>query len=105
MIVALAPEYEELIRRLALYFLDRDVTTTTQLLKLQEEVGEVAAGWIGVLGLNPRKGVTHAREDVAMELADVVITALVGIQMLGFTPDYILAQQVEKTEERLRDEA
>lgn len=96
-------QYSALVTELALYFVDHEVTATTQFLKLQEEVGEVAAGWIGVLGLNPRKGVTHTREDVAMELADVVITALVGIQMLGFTPEYILAEQADKAEERMRD--
>jgi NTP pyrophosphatase (non-canonical NTP hydrolase) len=99
----LTPEYSALVIEVARHFTDRDVTSTTQLLKLQEEVGEAAAGWIGFLGLNPRKGVTHTLEDVAMELADVVITALVGIHMLGFTPEYILAKQAIKVEERLND--
>jgi NTP pyrophosphatase (non-canonical NTP hydrolase) len=55
------------------------------LLKLQEEVGEVAQAVIGATGQNPRKGTTHTWEDVEGELCDVVITALVALRML--TPD------------------
>ncbi|MBW8740733.1 MAG: MazG-like family protein [Streptomyces turgidiscabies] len=53
--------------------------TTLRVLKLTEEVGEVAQAWIGVTGQNPRKGVTHTREDVADELCDVIVTALVAL--------------------------
>ena len=55
------------------------------MLKLSEEVGEVAQAVIGVTGQNPRKGVTHTWDDVQGELCDVVITALVALRML--TPD------------------
>jgi NTP pyrophosphatase (non-canonical NTP hydrolase) len=53
-----------------------------QLLKLSEEVGEVAAAYLGVTGLNPRKGVTHTRDDLVNEVADVIITASVAIVRL-----------------------
>lgn len=56
-----------------------------RMLKLSEEVGEVAQAVIGVTGQNPRKGVTHSWEDVQGELCDVVITALVALRTL--TPD------------------
>ncbi|MEV4467468.1 MazG-like family protein [Micromonospora echinofusca] len=56
---------------------------TCRILKLTEEAGEAAGAWIGLLGQNPRKGVTHSREDVAAELADVAFTALVAIESLG----------------------
>ncbi|MCT9080320.1 MazG-like family protein [Streptomyces fulvoviolaceus] len=56
-----------------------------RMLKLSEEVGEVAEAVIGVTGQNPRKGVTHTWEDVQSELCDVVITALVALRTL--TPD------------------
>ncbi|MBZ3903345.1 MULTISPECIES: MazG-like family protein [Streptomyces] len=56
-----------------------------RMLKLQEEVGEVAQAVIGVTGQNPRKGVTHTWEDVQSELCDVVVTALVALRTL--TPD------------------
>ncbi|HKS98358.1 MAG TPA: MazG-like family protein [Rugosimonospora sp.] len=46
-------------------------------LKLAEETGELAAAVIGLLGANPRKGITHSAADVASEAVDVVITAAV----------------------------
>ncbi|MFJ8532786.1 MazG-like family protein [Streptomyces sp. NPDC093591] len=56
-----------------------------RMLKLSEEVGEVAEAVIGATGQNPRKGVTHTWEDVQGELCDVAITALVALRTL--TPD------------------
>jgi predicted house-cleaning noncanonical NTP pyrophosphatase (MazG superfamily)/NTP pyrophosphatase (non-canonical NTP hydrolase) len=57
-----------------------------QLLKLSEEVGEVAEAYLGMTGLNPRKGVSHTREDLIGEVADVVITAAVAIVRLTGGP-------------------
>ncbi|UUU21561.1 MazG-like family protein [Streptomyces sp. DSM 40750] len=56
-----------------------------RMLKLQEEVGEVAQAVIGATGQNPRKGTSHTWDDVQSELCDVVITALVALRTL--TPD------------------
>ncbi|MFB7335985.1 hypothetical protein FNH09_15180 [Streptomyces adustus] len=56
-----------------------------RILKLSEEVGEVAQAVIGATGQNPRKGVTHTWADVEAELCDVVITALVALRTL--TPE------------------
>lgn len=56
-----------------------------RMLKLQEEVGEVAQAVIGATGSNPRKGTTHTWDDVQSELCDVVITALIALRIL--TPD------------------
>ncbi|MEU9592600.1 MazG-like family protein [Streptomyces sp. NPDC048219] len=53
-----------------------------RMLKLSEEVGEVAEAVIGTMGQNPRKGVTHTWEDVEAELCDVVITAMVALRTL-----------------------
>jgi NTP pyrophosphatase (non-canonical NTP hydrolase) len=44
--------------------------------KLMEECGEVGQALGGWFGENPRKGVTHTREDVLKELLDVALTAL-----------------------------
>jgi hypothetical protein len=44
--------------------------------KLMEETGEVGQALGGYTGENPRKGVTHSREDLMGELLDVAITAL-----------------------------
>ncbi|MDQ0786630.1 MazG-like family protein [Streptomyces sp. B3I8] len=56
-----------------------------RMLKLSEEVGEVAEAVIGAVGQNPRKGVTHTWDDVRAELCDVALTALVALRTL--TPD------------------
>jgi NTP pyrophosphatase (non-canonical NTP hydrolase) len=65
----LSPETERLLR----------------LMKLSEEVGEVAQAVIGVTGQNPRKGVTHTWDDVQAELCDVILTAMVALAT--FNPD------------------
>ncbi|MET9368908.1 MazG-like family protein [Streptomyces griseoflavus] len=56
-----------------------------RILKLSEEVGEVAQAVVGATGQNPRKGTTHTWEDVRSELCDVAVTALVALRTL--TPD------------------
>jgi NTP pyrophosphatase (non-canonical NTP hydrolase) len=56
-----------------------------RMLKLSEEVGEVAQAVIGATGHNPRKGTSHTWDDVRSELCDVVITAMVALRTL--TPD------------------
>ncbi|MET8112121.1 MazG-like family protein [Streptomyces prasinus] len=56
-----------------------------RVLKLSEEVGEVAQAVIGTTGQNPRKGTTHSWDDVGAELCDVALTALVALRSL--TPD------------------
>ncbi|MET7835776.1 MazG-like family protein [Micromonospora sediminicola] len=80
-----------------------DTELTCRILKIGEEAGEVAAAWIGVLGQNPRKGVTHTREEVAAELADVAFTALVAIESLGLDAHAALAACVAKVHARLGD--
>ncbi|MFF5055955.1 MazG-like family protein [Micromonospora sp. NPDC000663] len=74
---------------------------TCRILKLTEEAGEASAAWIGLLGQNPRKGVTHTREDVAAELADVALTALVAIESLGLDAQTILDTSARKVRSRL----
>ncbi|XVU22154.1 hypothetical protein ACQPZJ_33450 [Actinoplanes sp. CA-054009] len=74
---------------------------TCRILKVTEEAGEAAAAWIGLLGQNPRKGVTHTRDDVAAELADVAFTALVAIASLGLDPHEALTACTEKLRTRL----
>lgn len=64
---------------------------TLRILKVAEEAGEAAKARIGMVGQNPRKGVTHEASDVAQELADVIITAAVAIESLGYHHDEVLA--------------
>ncbi|MEV7141129.1 MazG-like family protein [Streptomyces tauricus] len=60
-------------------------TLLLRMLKLSEEVGEVAEAVIGATGQNPRKGVSHTWDDVRSELCDVIITAAVALRTL--TPE------------------
>ena len=55
-----------------LYAYHGDVPAEVRLLKLTEEVGEVADAFIGMHGLNARKGVCRTRDDLLAELADVI---------------------------------
>jgi 8-oxo-dGTP pyrophosphatase MutT (NUDIX family)/NTP pyrophosphatase (non-canonical NTP hydrolase) len=54
-----------------------EVPPQTLVLKLAEEVGEVAEAYIGMTGGNPRKGVHKTETDVLDELADVMLTAAI----------------------------
>lgn len=78
-----------------------DAAVTMRILKLAEETGEVAAAWIGSQGANPRKGVTHTRDEVAAELGDVVMAALVAIAALGRDPRAVMADVTDKLVARL----
>jgi NTP pyrophosphatase (non-canonical NTP hydrolase) len=62
-----------------------DVAVEFRLLKLTEEVGEVAEAFFGVHGMNRRKGVCRTPDDLLDELSDVIITA--AIAMSGVTAD------------------
>ena len=59
-----------------LYAYHGDVPAEVRLLKLTEEVGEVADAFIGMHGLNGRKGVCRTRDDLLAELADVITAAV-----------------------------
>lgn len=61
---------------------DPEAATWARLAKITEEAGEVVAAHIGATGQNPRKGVTHGREDVEAELLDVAVTALAALEHL-----------------------
>lgn len=59
---------------------DPEAQTWGRLAKITEEAGEVIEAWIGVVGQNPRKGVTHELGDVVKELHDVALTALCAVE-------------------------
>jgi NTP pyrophosphatase (non-canonical NTP hydrolase) len=100
----LSDDYMDLINELHDHFAEHgDVTPQIQIMKLAEEVGEAVAAYIGAGGHNPRKGITHNMDDVAMELADVVIVAVLAIEMCGRDPNTVLAAQAKKTRLRLDD--
>ena len=64
-----------------------DVPMEAQLLKLAEEVGEVAEAYLSMAGLNRRKGVSRSRDDLMGEVADVIITASVTMVRLAGGPE------------------
>ncbi|MGP4027266.1 MazG-like family protein [Actinomadura sp. 3N407] len=57
----------------------REHELTLRIAKCSEELGEVVDARIRALGQNPRKGKTATGQDVATELCDVVVTALVAL--------------------------
>ncbi|MFJ8665643.1 MazG-like family protein [Streptomyces sp. NPDC093600] len=71
-----------------------------RILKLSEEVGEVAQAVIGATGQNPRKGTTHTWQDVEAELCDVIITAMVALRTLTPEPAEVFAGHVRRVAER-----
>lgn len=63
-----------------------DHEITLRILKLSEEVGEVAEARINQLAQNPRKGKWATEQDVIAELCDVIVTAMVAINTITGDP-------------------
>lgn len=82
-----------------------EASLTFRILKIVEEAGEAATAWIGAAGNNPRKGVTHSIDDVASELADVALTALVAIESLGRDHRAVLNECAARVAKRLEGHA
>lgn len=72
------------------------------LVKISEELGEVAQAYSGSLGRNPRKGITHSREDVADELCDVILAAMVSLHDFTDQPAEFFEKRVGAGVERLK---
>lgn len=75
-----------------------------RLLKIQEEAGEVAEAVIGFCGGNKRKGYSHTEEDVAKELADVVVTAMVALHDWVPSPEQFMKEHLQGLLERIKKE-
>lgn len=78
-----------------------DHETAMRLMKLVEEAGEVMEAYIGMVGQNPRKGVTHTRGDVADELCDVILTAAVALHRFSDDPERRMAEHAARVVERI----
>jgi len=79
--------------------------TAVRVMKIAEEAGEAAAAYIGTTGANPCKGVTATPDDLAGELCDVVLAALIALATItGGTPhaESRLARHVAARAIRLR---
>lgn len=61
---------------------DEEAQIWGRVAKVGEENGEVLAALIGWLGANPRKNVTHSKQDVIDELLDVAVAALGAVEHL-----------------------
>ena len=79
--------------------------TAVRVMKLAEETGEAVAAYIGLAGADPCKGVTAGAEELAGELCDVVLSALIALATVtGGTPqaESRLARHVADRAVRLR---
>ncbi|MFJ6831426.1 MazG-like family protein [Streptomyces sp. NPDC091209] len=77
--------------------------TGMRLLKVTEETGEVAQAYIGMQGQNPRKGFTHSPGDVATELCDVILAAMVALHEFDDDPAALLNTIAAHRHNRLAD--
>lgn len=75
--------------------------TAMRLMKLVEEAGEVMQAYIGMVGQNPRKGLTHKREDVAAEVCDVMLTAAVALHLFADDPEAVMAEHAGRVVRRI----
>ncbi|MEU7200100.1 MazG-like family protein [Streptomyces sp. NPDC045470] len=75
--------------------------TALRLLKVTEEAGEAAQAYIGVRGQNPRKGTSHSTDDVAAELCDVILSAMVALHDFHDHPARLLADTAAHRHQRL----
>lgn len=72
-----------------------------QVIKLMEEMGEVAQSFIGYSGQNPRKGDVYVpAEDVVKELCDVIITGMVALATSTLDPEAALEHRFGVIKER-----
>jgi len=79
--------------------------TAVRVMKISEEAGEAVAAYIGLTGANPRKGTIASPDDLAGELCDVVLAALIALATVtGGTPqaESRLARHVADRASRLR---
>lgn len=77
-----------------------------RLVKVSEEVGEVAEAVHGMLGANPRKGHSHTEDDLQNELCDVALTALVALSTVApDTGGQLFEDHVRRIRERMQQSA
>ncbi|MDQ1019006.1 MazG-like family protein [Streptomyces afghaniensis] len=75
-----------------------------RILKISEELGEVAEAYHGATGANPRKGASHTFDDVNKELADVIVTAMVALATTADKPGQLLAEHLDGLVRRVMPE-
>lgn len=80
--------------------LPRDQRILLQLLKIQEEAGEVAEAVIGTMGQNPRKGYSHTWDDVEAEICDVIVTGMVALARMNPDAEAVFARHIDRIASR-----
>lgn len=85
--------------------LPREQGILLQLLKIQEEAGEVAEAVIGAMGQNPRKGFSHTWEEVEAEVCDVIVTGMVASMRMNPDARNVFVRHMERIQERGLGEA
>lgn len=71
-----------------------------QLLKIQEEAGEVAEAAIGAAGQNPRKGYSHTWQDVEAEVCDVIVTGMVALMRMNPDAESVFTGHMQRIIDR-----
>ncbi|WP_254390263.1 MazG-like family protein [Streptomyces sp. AC550_RSS872] len=85
--------------------LPREQRILLQLLKIQEEAGEVAEAVIGVTGQNPRKGHSHTWQDVESEICDVIVTGMVALIRMNPDAETVFARHMQRIADRDLDDS
>ncbi|MFF4543636.1 MazG-like family protein [Streptomyces sp. NPDC001406] len=80
--------------------LPREQRILLQLLKIQEEAGEVAEAVIGAMGQNPRKGHSHTWDDVEAEVCDVIVTGMVALARMNLDAEAVFARHMDRIASR-----
>lgn len=93
---------EGIVKALVDIYGDGPYQDAMRVLKVSEEAGEAAQAYFGWTGQNPRKGVTHTREDVARELCDVILTAAVALHSFTDSPKETLDRRIAAANELAR---
>ncbi|MEU8322322.1 MazG-like family protein [Nonomuraea sp. NPDC048881] len=74
---------------------------TLRVMKIGEEFGEAVEARIGELGQNPRKPASHTRQDLADELCDVIVTAMVALTSVVDDPRAVFEAKLRKIADRV----
>lgn len=78
-----------------------DHELTLRIMKIGEEFGEAVQARIGELGQNPRKPASHTRDDLADELCDVIVTAMVALGSVVDNPQGMFEAKLRKISDRV----
>ncbi|MFJ5687998.1 FAD/NAD(P)-binding protein [Streptomyces sp. NPDC093099] len=72
-----------------------------RVLKISEEVGEVAEAMHGATGANPRKGASHTWDDVHKELCDVIVASMIALATCTPDPAKLLDERLQHLVDRV----